>query len=135
MAKKVLWGFLFWFLSYLAIGVILTLVGAKEEDSGGAAYLFKRNENQSYKQLLKITSNSVEVGDSFAESVSMDGTLMAIGAPDDDDNGSNAGAVYLYEYFSSDNSALEIGKIIANDTVAGDRFGSSVYVKSNLILM
>ncbi len=123
------------FSSALSLYSDKILVGAKEEDSGGAAYLFKQNENQSYTQLLKITSDSVEVGDSFGESVSIDGTLMAIGSPNDDDNGSNAGAVYIYKYFSSDNSALEVGKIIANDTVAGDRFGSSVYVKSNVILI
>ena len=123
------------FSSALSLYSDKILVGAKEEDSGGAGYLFKRNENQSYTQLLKITSDSVEVGDSFGESVSIDGTLMAIGAPNDDDNGSDAGAVYIYKYFSSDNSALEVGKIIANDTVAGDRFGSSVYVKSNVILI
>ncbi|RUM51169.1 MAG: hypothetical protein DSY47_00040 [Hydrogenothermus sp.] len=29
MAKKILWGFLFWFLSYIGIGVILTLIGVK----------------------------------------------------------------------------------------------------------
>jgi len=123
------------FSSALSLYSDKILVGEKEEATGGVAYLFQRNENQSYTQLLKITSDSVGVGDLFGESVSMDGTLMAIGAPKDDDNGSDAGAVYIYKYFSSDNSALEIGKIIANDTVGGDGFGSSVYVKSNLIFI
>ena len=31
MAKKILWGFLFWFLSYLVIGVTLALIGVKDD--------------------------------------------------------------------------------------------------------
>ena len=31
MVKKILWGFLFWFLSYLGIGIILALVGVKDD--------------------------------------------------------------------------------------------------------
>jgi len=123
------------FSSAVSVSGDMILVGAKDESSGGVAYLFELQSDQSYSQLLKITSADVGAGDTFGASVSMDDDIMLIGAPKDDDNGSDAGAIYLFKYFSSDNSALQLVKVKADTTQAGDLFGSSVEVNGDIILV
>ncbi|MEA2111708.1 MAG: C1 family peptidase [Campylobacterota bacterium] len=123
------------FSNALSLSNDMILVGAKGAQNGGAGYLFKQESRQNYRQLLKLTSNDILAGDAFGTSVSIDGSLMVLGAPKDDTNGTDAGAVYLYQYFSSDNSALQISKIIANDTTDGDGFGFSVHINGNLIFV
>ena len=91
----------------------LLAVGAYGDDDGngndsGAVYLFEKS-NGTWTQILKISENGGGAGklnisldgvDSFGSStvLSADGTLLAVGAlGDDDGNGSNSGAAYLFE--------------------------------------
>jgi len=77
MAKKILWGFLFWFLSYLGIGVIFTLVGIKEDIAVPASmvlaipaafFLTKRKLQKSAEKEEKIN----EAKKKLSEIISMD---------------------------------------------------------------
>jgi C1A family cysteine protease len=111
------------------------LSGAFREDSGGSAYLYIRNSNGSYSQSVKIISSDIQPDDSLGFDVSMDGNLIVLGAPKEDENGSDAGAVYLFKYFEVDQSALELVKLRSQDTVAGDHFGSAVYISGDLVLV
>ena len=61
-------------------------------------------------------------------SLSSDGTIVAIGAPDNDGNGSFAGHVRIYEY--SAGSWTQLGADIDGEA-AGDLSGSSVSLSSN----
>ena len=64
----------------------------------------------------------------FSVSLSSDGTTVAIGAPDNDDNGSNAGHVRIYEY--SAGSWTQLGADIDGEA-AGDYSGRSVSLSSD----
>ena len=53
--------------------------------------------DSSWAEDQKLIADDAESGDRFGFSVSTDGAGVAIGADLDDDNGMDAGAVYVYE--------------------------------------
>ncbi len=111
------------------------LSGAPYEDAGGAAYLYARQSNESYEQLVKIASDDIASGDHFGADVSMDGNLILIGAPYEDENATNAGAAYLFKYISSEQSVAQLAKITPDDNGAGYHFGSAVYISGEKLVI
>ena len=83
----------------LAVGAYLSNVNG---DNQGAVYLFEKNET-AWTHTAKIDSTlsglSLNNLDYFGGSVALsdDGTLLAVGAYNDDDGGIDKGAVYLFE--------------------------------------
>jgi hypothetical protein len=66
-------------------------------DGAGAAYVFERSLDAGWIEVQKLSPGSGLAGDAFGTSVSMFGEEIVLGAPGKDGNGSEAGAVYLYE--------------------------------------
>ncbi len=71
------------------------------------------------------------VDDSFGFSVALDGDFMAVGAPDDDEFGENAGAVHVYRFDGAEWN--EHSTLRGVDTVVGDFFGVSVSMSGDRI--
>ena len=76
------------------------IVGAPGDRDGsvaGAAYVFKRNANDTW--VLETSLPAPQAGDLFGFSVSINDNRAIVGAPDYDDGPGkkNAGAVYIYE--------------------------------------
>ncbi|MDA9693208.1 hypothetical protein N9U43_01045, partial [Cytophagia bacterium] len=71
-------------------------------------------------------------GDFSGKSLSLnsDGTIVAIGAQNNDDNGTNAGHVRVYEWNSGSSSWVQKGSDIDGEAV-GDYSGSSVSLSSD----
>jgi hypothetical protein len=67
----------------------------------------------------------------FGWSVAINGPTALVGAPRDDDAGLDAGAIYLFNSRSGNQTA----KIIPADTVAGDWFGFSISSSENFALV
>ncbi|MEA3521880.1 MAG: lectin like domain-containing protein, partial [Campylobacterota bacterium] len=111
------------------------LTGAPDADDKGSAYLHVKRENGSYAQLVKIIPNDLETNDKFATSVSMNEDLILVGAPQEDANGTDAGAAYLFRYNPTDKSITQLLKVTGDDTVAGDHFGSSVFLNADYALI
>jgi hypothetical protein len=61
----------------------------------GSAYIFKR-EGQSWAQQAKLTAPDGNSNDFFGQGVSIDSSYVIIGAPYNDDKGSNSGSVYIF---------------------------------------
>jgi hypothetical protein len=63
-------------------------------------------------------------------SLTADGSRLVVGAYQDDDAGSDAGAVYIYEYDSTTGAyktdEADVQKITAHDADVGSLFGSGV---------
>ncbi|WP_283404382.1 tandem-95 repeat protein [Roseibium denhamense] len=96
-------------------------------DSGfgaGAVYVFDENGIQ----LLKLTPENPATRDYFGKSVavSSDGSIIVVGAPDDDDNGRDSGAVHI---FNSDGT--ELRKLTPEDGAALDNFGDTVGISAD----
>ncbi len=105
------------------------LVGALYDDDMGAesgsAYTFSRDQGglNTWGQVSKLTSSDGEAGDFFSFPVALDGDIVLVGAQNDDDNGENSGAAYIFTLSDPEVNSLD-------DTVgvfysAKNRFGLS----------
>lgn len=110
------------------------LIGAPREEgpngtATGAVYVFSRNEG-TWVQQHKITpddGDSTDRFDRFGASVALtnDGTIALIGARwDDNPNGDNAGAVYVFE--QSNGIWSQKQKLTPDDGDSEDQFGRSI---------
>ena len=74
-------------------------MGAISQDAGaadsGAAYVFTY-ENGNWGQQAKLTADTGASGDQFGFFVGLSGSYAVVGAPQDDDAGSNAGSAYTF---------------------------------------
>lgn len=112
------------------------VVGAYDDDSlsenRGSAYVYRYNGGDWIEE-DKIVADDGTTGDFFGRSVSDNKNVVIIGAPGDDDAGSESGSVYIFQYDGV--NWIEEGKFIANDGMESDHFGHSVSVNKNVIVV
>tara|TARA_B100001121_G_scaffold286942_1_gene283855 strand:- start:535 stop:1896 length:1362 start_codon:yes stop_codon:yes gene_type:complete len=99
------------------------IVGAYSNSSAtnGKAYIYSRGSNGSWSQAFIATSEATSP-DSFGSNVAISGDAAVVGVVGDDDNGENAGSVYVYQR-QLDGSWSEMQKLTAFDGEDFDRFG------------
>ena len=108
------------------------------DSNPGAVYVWVRRGMLGIWNLeTRLTAGDPGVNDHFGASVAVNAigglATFVIGAPSDDDLGTNSGSVYLFR-----GSALtfpQLLKLVASDGSGGDQFGSSVAVNNDLILI
>jgi hypothetical protein len=110
------------------------LVGAYEAANGGpgSAYIFGYN-GTTWIEEAKLSASDGDAEDLFGQSVALSGNYALIGAHEDDDNGLESGAAYVFHYDGS--SWLEEVKLTASDAEAGDYFGRAVALSSEYLLI
>ena len=119
------------------------VVGAIQEDSkglnAGAAYVFERDHGgtDNWGQRAKITaSDGSATNRDFGYSVTIDGDTAIISMRQEDSNGTNAGAVYVFERdLGGTNSWGERTKITADDGGEGDGLGWSVALHGDTVIV
>ena len=118
------------------------VVGANRNDDNGSesgsAYIYERNEggNNNWGEITKITASDGADGEFFGESVGISGDTVVVGANFDDDNGSFSGSAYIYERNEGGiNNWGEVTKITASDGAFGDRFGESVGISGDTVVV
>ncbi|MBX3277331.1 MAG: FG-GAP repeat protein, partial [Acidobacteria bacterium] len=124
----------------VSISVDTVLVGAIGDDSvRGAAYIYERNKGgaDNWGEVKKLTASDGAANDQFGHSVSISGDMVVVGAPIDD---SFRGAAYIYERNKgamgpeADNWG-EVKKLTASDGASGDRFGYSVGISGDTVVV
>ncbi|HMZ20540.1 MAG TPA: FG-GAP repeat protein, partial [Blastocatellia bacterium] len=120
------------------------VVGAHQDDVGangnqGSAYVFSRNQGgaNNWGEVKKLIASDGAVEDRFGEAVSVDGDTIVVGAHQNDvgANG-NQGSAYVFSRNQGGaNNWGEVKKLIASDGAVGDRFGWSVAVDGDLIVV
>ncbi len=102
----------------------------------GSASVYKRNTGTGAWELqTTFISSAGQNNDLFGLSVSTDGTNVAVGMSGDDDNSiSNCGQVRIYSKNLKTNS-WEFISIFNSPKVANQNFGSSVSLRSNLLMV
>ncbi|MEM7531345.1 MAG: SdrD B-like domain-containing protein [Chloroflexota bacterium] len=112
------------------------LIGVWRDDdngtSSGAAYVFTRS-GSTWSEQQKLLPSDGDTGDIFGERVALSGDTALIGAHEDDDNGSDSGAAYVFR--RSGNTWSEESKLLAPDGVDDDFFGSSVVLEGDTALI
>lgn len=116
----------------IAIGAI----GAQNNNGVrvGAVYIYDYTSQSGWSESAKLMSPSGDELDFLGRSISMDytGTLIAAGADGDDDNGSNAGAIYVFEYQPGTSWNLET-KLLASDGSSFANLGFSMTLNKHVI--
>ena len=79
-----------------------------------------------------LTGTGSDLNDDFGSSVALDGTMLAVGAPEDDEGESNgSGAVYVFEF--DGDSFKQMDKAKPLDPQPNQRFGASVAVENGRV--
>ncbi|MBN1866804.1 FG-GAP repeat protein, partial [Candidatus Sumerlaeota bacterium] len=118
------------------------LVGAYYDDdagtNSGSAYVFERNQGgaDSWGQVAKLVASDAAGDDWFGFAVSISGDTALVGAWYEDDEGSAAGAAYLFErnQGGADNWD-QVVKLTAADGAADDWFGFAVSISGDTALI
>lgn len=109
--------------------------------NAGVCYIFERDTNGIWNEVQKIINSHRNNDDRFGDfSISISGNIIAIGArqQDYDASGQNelpsAGAVYIFER-DTNGTWSEIQKIVASDREQDERFGRSVALEGDLLMV
>ncbi len=112
------------------------VVGAhRDADNGigsGSVYVFVR-EGTSWVEQQKLTASDGAAWDQFGNSVSVNGDIVIISAPYDDDNGLDSGSAYVFVCEGA--TWIEQHKLTAGDGAALDSFGYSVSVNGDTVII
>jgi len=121
------------FANYVAISGSTALVSAHQDDdkgnNSGSVYVFRNLDSATgtVNQNLKLVASDGGSNDNFGMSVGISGNVALVGAINDDDKASNAGAAYLYLNVNTGSGSMtEDVKIIASNGGSQDLFGRSL---------
>jgi WD40 repeat protein len=116
----------------IAIDSGLVVVGAfATNDNGvwsGSAYIFDAVKGT---QVAKLLPDDGMARDQFGGSVAISDGIVAVGAPDDDDNGNESGSVYLFDALTGQ----MLRKLLPNDGSPNDQFGYSVAIENDTVVV
>ncbi|HPH91838.1 MAG TPA: FG-GAP repeat protein [Ferruginibacter sp.] len=115
---------------YAIVGALTDDIGANTDQ--GSAYIFVRS-GTTWTQQAKITASDGAASDLFGNAVSISGNYVIIGARSDDVGVADKGSAYIYVR-SGTNWTLQ-AKLTDLDGVSGDRFGSSVCISGDDVIV
>ena len=113
--------------------VIGTLQDVGANFQQGSAYVFVRS-GTTWAQQQKLLASDGAAGDSFGNSVAINGDTIMLGAAGDT-NGTNARQGSAYVFSRSDTTWTQQQKLTATDGSAEDSFGSSVAVTTDAAII
>ena len=120
----------------VAIDGDFLVIGAHADDDmgsfSGSAYVFARQGLEWIEQ-AKLAADEGALFDAFGLAVTISGDYVAVGALADDDDGGGSGAVYVFA--GNGETWVQQAKLTASDPSAGDAFGVSVSLDSDLLVV
>jgi hypothetical protein len=120
----------------IAIDGNIAVVGAYLNDSNGpncgAAYVYELSGSQ-WLQRQKLTPSDGSPGDNFGRSVAIEGNTIVVGSYIGDANELNTGSAYVFTRSGTVWSQQQ--KLAAPDANTGDKFGCSVSIDNNTIVI
>ncbi len=122
----------------VAVAGDVVVAGASLEDEGGfkagAAYVFERGAGgpNQWEETQKLLASDADELDLFGATVAAAGDAVLVGAPEEGEAGSGAGAAYVFERNAGGTNAWgEVRKLLAADTEGGDEFSSGVALEGD----
>ncbi len=94
----------------------------------GSAYVYRRVAD-AWIQEAKLVPDDGSEGDQFGSAVAIDGDRIAVCAQLDDDNGTDSGSAYVFRLVNG--QWQQETKLLPDDGVAGQYFGSSVALRGD----
>lgn len=109
------------------------LVDSGEDSNQGAAYVFARTPSD-WTELGSLTPADDDVGTDFGQSVAIDGNAAVVGAPSTTvDGNEEQGAAHVFT--RTDGTWSEAAMLVASDGMADDRFGGSVAIAGDTLVV
>lgn len=109
----------------------VAVIGTQETTVGlfaGSAYLVDVTTGDI---LHKLIPGDLATADYFGAAVAINGTVVAVGASGADDNGTDSGAVYVFDIATG----TELAKLLPSDGVAEARFGQALALDGQTLLV
>ena len=114
----------------------LAVIGAPGHDDAGTdsglAHLFIHTEGTWIESQVLRPLDAV-AGDRFGYSAAMTADAIVIAAPYNDDNGNDAGAVYVF--CNAAGQWAQTQKLLAGDGQAGDKFGYTIAIAGDVLIV
>jgi len=112
------------------------VVGSWQDDDNGAnsgsVYVYMRNGTV-WTEQAKLLASDGESGDQFGRSLAIANDTIVVGAFGDQDNGRNSGSAYIFTCMET--TWTEQAKLTASNGAPGDRFGTSVAIADDTIVV
>ncbi len=122
----------------VAISGDTVLVGAPFDDdndgNAGAAYVFRLNGG-TWEFEQKLLADDGAGSDYFGYAVALSGNHALIGAYADDNSGSVSGSAYVFCFDALSSTWVQQDKLVASDGQAYDRFGETLAISGDAILI
>lgn len=117
--------------NYAIVGAIKT--DHSEKTEAGVAYVFVTSGGQWYLQAT-LKASDADNQDHFGRSVGINDSGMAVvGTPEDDDEGTSTGAIYIFKPHYG--NWIQAAKLKASDAHAGAAFGSDVAIDGTTVVV
>jgi hypothetical protein len=130
------------FGSAVAVDGDVAVVGAPLEDDGGiagrgAAYIFRFSAAGTWDLERRLVAPDGAVNDQFGSSVAVSGGQVVVGAPLRDEAGiADRGGAYVFRLTDPVTATWELtATLVSEDGAVDDRFGSSVDISADSILV
>ncbi len=121
----------------VAIDCDIAVVGAYQRDSNGsdsgAAYIYEFSGSDWIEQKKKLIPSDCAAGDNFGRSVAVEGGTIVVGSHLDDNPGTDTGSAYVFTRSGTIWSQQQ--KLTASDAAAEDKFGFSVSISNDTIVV
>lgn len=115
----------------LALSGDRLLVGAfASNDTTGSVLAYRRDGSGKWTSAGKLTPSDGVAKDRFGVVLAVEGDLALVSATR---SGEQVGATYVFR--ATDSGWVEEGKLVARGVTKGDRFGSSVLIKDDVVLV
>src|SRR5262249_11686147 len=108
-----------------------------DDGETGSAYVYERNRGgqDHWGFVTKVLADDPTVGSEFGYTTSLQGDLLVVGAPLDNDKGKDSGSVYVFHRnFCGPEQWGEVLKITARDGASNDTFGIIVAASGTTIV-
>ncbi len=111
------------------------VVGARSKDGdgpdAGAAYIFEWDGAKWVE--TKLTASDATQFESFGSAVAVSGDRVVVGAYNDDDNGTDSGSAYIFEWDGV--QWVEAAKLVGSGEDISDWFGNSVAISGDRVVV
>jgi hypothetical protein len=116
------------------------LVGMSQLDltKTGRAFVYHRDLGgpDAWGVAAELTPSPISALDGFGMQAALEGNTAIVAAPNDDVLGANTGSVFVFERDSGGPGAWgQVAYLLASDAAAGDRFGWSVALAGDLLVI
>ncbi len=120
----------------VAVFGMLVAVGAAGDDAGaidaGSAFIFDLASSNPTVPALTLPNPGPAAGDGFGGAVAISGTILVVGAADDDQGAGNAGRAYVYD-LSGSTPGVPVAVLDNPSPAIDDCFGGAVAVSGSHI--